>query len=301
MPTDSTAGPISVPRFAKEGMGELLIWRSILFAPATRPDRFGKAIAAGADAVALDLEDSVPPHGKAHAREKIRSYISHRPADGGPALAVRVNGVTSAEGLRDLLAILDLAAKPDAVLLPKVESPQQVVLAGNILGTIPIVPLIETVDGLRAADAIARAGAKLIGFGSADYAAEVGCAMSAAALASPRAHLVQAAAGAGVAALDGAWLALHDAEGLAADCALARDLGFCGKPALHPAQVDPINRAFTPDAGAVAEAAAIVAALAQAGGGVAVHRGRMLDAPVIRQAERVLALAANASSTGVSA
>jgi len=78
-------------------------------------------------------------------------------------------------------------------------------------------------------------------------------------------------------------------------------MGFCGKPALHPDQVDPINRAFTPDSEAVAEAAAIVAAMAEAGGGVATYRGRMLDAPVVRQAERILALAANASRKGVSA
>jgi (S)-citramalyl-CoA lyase len=279
----------------------LLIWRSILFAPATRPERFGKAVAAGADAVVLDLEDSVPPAEKAQAREKIRSYLESRPSDGGPALAVRINSIMSAEGLRDLLAILDTGARPDAVLLPKVEAPDQVILAANILGTIALVPLIETIAGLRAADAIARAGAAMLGFGSGDYAAEVGCAMSAAALASPRTHLVQAAAQAGIACFDGAWLSLDDIEGLDADCALARDMGFCGKPALHPRQVVPINRAFTPDAEAVAEAAAIVAALEAAGGGVAVHRGRMLDAPVVRQAERVLALAANASGKGVSA
>lgn len=279
----------------------MLLWRSILFAPATRPERFAKAVAAGADAVVLDLEDSVPPPEKAQARQKIRYYLENRPADGGPALAIRINSVMSADGLRDLLAILDLVDKPDAVLLPKVETPDQVVLAANILGTIALVPLIETVAGLRGADAIARAGAALFGFGSADYAAEVGCSMSVAALASPRAHLVQASAQAGIACFDGAWLSLHDLEGLDADCVLARDMGFCGKPALHPRQVDPINRAFTPDIDATAEAAAIVAAASEAGGGVATYRGRMLDAPVVRQAERILALAANASKKGVSA
>lgn len=277
----------------------MLIWRSLLFAPATRPDRFEKAAGAGADAVCLDLEDSVPPDSKAAARAQIEPYLALSQSASGSALTVRINALKGADGLRDLLAIADAAIAPSAVLIPKVESPEQVGLAAALLATrgVHIVALIETVTGLRSADAIAKAaGTDLLMFGSGDYAGEVGCTMSAAALAAPRAHLVQAAASAGIACLDGAWLAIRDEAGLIADCAVARDLGFCGKPALHPDQIDLINRAFTPAEEAVADARAIIEAVRHAGGGVAVHRGRMLDAPVVRQAERVLVLAASANS-----
>jgi (S)-citramalyl-CoA lyase len=268
-------------------------WRSMLFVPGSRPDRFAKALAAGADAVCLDLEDSVAPAEKAAAREQVRIYLDQS-AQAAPIRAVRINPLDGAAGLRDLLALAEIERRPGALLIPKVESPEAVRLAANVLAVapVPIVALVETVAGLRAADAIARApGVALLCFGSGDYAAEVGCSMSAEALAGPRAHLTQAAAAAGIACLDGAWLAIDDEAGLRADCARALDLGFCGKPAIHPRQIAAINAAFTPSADAVAEARAVIAAVAAAGGGVARRNGRMLDTPIVRQAERIVALA----------
>lgn len=277
-----------------------MFWRSLLFAQATRPDRFGRAISSGADAVCLDLEDSVPANEKSQAREQIRNYIDLAPSGAGVALTIRINSLFGEQGLRDLLAIAEAPVAPRAVLLPKVETPYEVMLASNVLGSdVALVALVESVAGLRASDAIARVPkVRMLCFGSGDYAAEVGCSMSAAALASPRAHIAQAAAAAGIPCLDGAWLAIRDLAGLAGDCALARDLGFTGKPALHPGQVPAINDVFTPSPDAVEEAREIVAAVAAAGGRATSYRGRMLDVPVVRQAETILALARTPSSGG---
>ncbi len=272
-----------------------LYLRSLLFVPAVRPDRFSKALATKADAVCLDLEDSVPAERKSDAREQIRVYFQCASVEAAPRQMVRINAWNSEDGIRDALALFDQAVTPAAVLVPKVESADSLAAAAAIFArhSIPLIALIETVAGLRIADSIARVpGVGALVFGSADYAAEVGCTMSATALAAPRAHVAQAAGSAGIGCLDGAWLKIDDIAGLRNDCEVARDLGFVGKPALHPGQLDTIHAAFTLDAETVAEARAILAAFAASAGGVVMHRGRMLDAPVVAQARRTIAVGA---------
>lgn len=264
------------------------VWRSVLFVPADRPDRFAKALAAGADAVCCDLEDAVKPASKPMAREQIRIFLT---GSSDVARIVRVNDIRTPDGLRDLLMLADLDLAADAVWLPKTESRAACEIALSALGgATPVVALIETVAGLRNADAVAATpGVAGLVFGSADYSAELGCAMSEAALAVPRAMILQAAASAGVPAWDGAWADLADDEGLAVDARLGSELGFVGKPALHPRQVAEINTAFTPSQARIEHARGVVAASNAAGGGVATWAGKMLDAPVVRMAERVLA------------
>lgn len=266
------------------------VWRSVLFVPADRPDRFAKALASGADAVCCDLEDAVRPASKILAREQIRTFLT-----GSSAVAriVRVNDIMRLDGLRDLLMLANLDLAADAIWLPKTESRAacEITIAA-LSGATPVVALIETVAGLRNADAIASTpGVSGLVFGSADYAAELGCAMSEAALAVPRATILQAAAAAGVPAWDGAWADLADEAGLDADACRGAELGFVGKPALHPRQVAAINAAFTPSADQIEHARGVLAASADAGGGVATYAGKMLDAPVVRLAERTLAAA----------
>lgn len=272
-------------------------WRSFLFVPGDRPERFGKALAAGADAVCMDLEDAVAPANKVLARELIQAFlVAEAPA--GVARAVRVNALTSRLGLLDLVALGALDRGPDAVLLPKIEAAAVcAVAAGALPDTVELVALIESVRGIAAAPFIAAMPrvSRLV-FGSADYAAEVGCDMGPEALALPRAQIAQAAAAAGLQAIDGAWLDLDDEAGLSEDCVRARALGFTGKPALHPRQVAAITRAFTPSEREIERAHAIAAASDAAGGGVAVLDGRMLDDPVVRQARRVLSSAAPRNS-----
>jgi len=270
-----------------------IVLRSLLFVPANRPDRFEKALLSAADAVCLDLEDGVPPAMKSEGRQQIRKYLSAEALDDPPERMVRMNAWDTEHGLRDAVELMDLATRPAAILVPKLESAEAAVIAATVFGRhdIPVVALIETVAGLRQADRIAAVpGVVAVVFGSADYAAEIGCAMSTTALAAPRAHLAQAAGAAGIPCIDGAWLSVRDQDGLRADCEIARDLGYSGKPALHPDQVAIINAAFSPTAADLAEARAIVEAFTSSDGGVTTYRGKMLDGPVVAQARRVLAL-----------
>lgn len=266
------------------------VWRSVLFVPADRPDRFAKALASGADAVCCDLEDAVRPASKALAREQIRSFLA---LESTVARIVRINDIMGLDGLRDLVMLASLPSPPDAVWLPKAESRPACEIVISALGSAtPVVALIETIAGLRNADEIAAtAGVVGLVFGSADYSAELGCAMSDAALAVPRAMILQAAAAGRIPAWDGAWADLADEAGLIADARRGAELGFVGKPALHPQQVAAINAAFTPSSAQIEHAQGVLASSAAAGGGVATYAGKMLDAPVVRLAERTLAAA----------
>lgn len=268
--------------------GDHVTWdalASVLFVPGSRPDRFAKARASGAGLVCIDLEDAVPPDGKAAAREAAIAAAA-------PGFAVRINPVTTREGLADLLALSE-ASRRLPVFVPKVEHEEQVaIVAGALGGATEIVPLTETPRGLRRAHRIAaHAGVAAMMFGGGDMAAELGVALAWEPLLHARATFVAAAAEAGKPAIDVPWIALDDAAGLAEEAERARALGFTAKAAIHPAQLGAIEAAFRPTPEAVAEARAAQVAFAAAGGGAARHNGRMLEAPVMRAYARVLARA----------
>ena len=271
--------------------------RSWLFCPATHPDRFEKAARSGADAVIVDLEDAVAPADKEVARAGALAWLATA-GDDGVVRCLRSNGLRTATGLRDLLALVDAGAAPDFLVLPKVESAAEIAIAAEVLAgpcaTIRFLPLVETARGVGAAEAIAAvprvAGLVL---GGADLAADLGAELAWEPLLWSRSRLVQAAAGA-IAVVDVPHLALDDDAGLAHDADRVRRLGFTGKLAIHPRQVGAINAAWTPSDAEVERARRIVAATA--GGGVAVVDGKMVDAPVVRGAERTLARAAVSST-----
>jgi citrate lyase beta subunit len=260
--------------------------RSWLFCPASRPERLEKAVATGADAVIADLEDGVAPADKDAARGHAVAWLT---ADrtAGVIRCVRVNPLATEAGRRDVAALADSGAAPDYVIVPKAERLEELEPLAA-----PILPLIETARGLSAAEALA-AHPRVAGLvlGGADLAADLGAEMSWEPLLYARSRLVHAAATAGVAVVDVPCLTLDDAAAVADETARVRRLGFTGKLAVHPSQVVPINAAFTPTAAELDRARRIVAAVAAAGGGVAVVDGKMVDAPVVRSAERALALA----------
>jgi len=275
--------------------GSALLVRSWLFCPGSKPERFAKAASSGADAIIVDLEDAVAPTHKADARRHAVAWLATPPT---PPIVrcLRPNALRTPDGLRDVLALVDAGVGPDHLVVPKTESPSELamldaVLAGP-LATIRFLPLVETARGLGAVDAIAAhprvAGVVL---GGADLAADLGAELGWEPLLLARARLVQAAATAGVAAIDVPHLALGDVDGTRVEADRVRRLGFTGKLAIHPEQVAPIHDAFTPAAADVERARRVLAAVAAAAGGVAVVDGKMVDAPVVRGAERVLALA----------
>ncbi|WP_234050622.1 MULTISPECIES: CoA ester lyase [unclassified Xanthobacter] len=256
-----------------------------LFVPATRPERFAKAAAAGADAIIIDLEDAVAHADKATARAAVASAL---PAT-GPVL-LRINGAATSwhEDDLDLARSLPLAG----VVLAKAESAAEVARVAGRLGSMPVVPLIESALGLAQARAIACVPqVARLAFGSIDFAADLGCAHTRNALLAARSELVLASRLAGLdGPVDGVTTALSDGALATDDAAYAAEIGFAGKLLIHPSQIAPVMAGFAPSAEEIAWARRIVAALAE-GGAVVTVDGAMVDAPVRLRAERILSRA----------
>lgn len=246
------------------------------------------------DRVALDLEDGVPLTEKNASRQKLKEY-SERQFDGnGHRLGVRINALSTAAGIRDMASMLDWPLWPDLLILPKIESPiqiRQIVALAESRGPVPnLLITLETALGVENAPSIARAApaGSVIGYGSADHMAETGGDMSAASLAWARGRIVNAAAAAGLPALDGVWLQFRDIEGLVAEARLVKSMGFAGKIAVHPGQIEPIHSVFSPSEAEVETAQAMIAAFEAAGGRAISFRGKMVDTPVLERARRII-------------
>lgn len=269
---------------------------SLLFTPGTRPDRFAKVPASGADGIIIDWEDAVPVPEKDRVRADTIAWLRAHTCVGAPPFvtALRVNDLRSDHGRADLDALNAAGLRLDAVVLPKVESPDEVQEAARkLFGQPRLVCLIETVFGVRRAAEIAAASPQVaaLAFGGFDLSAETGGEPTWDALLWPRTQVVHAATAAGVLALDQPFIELDDLAALADECGRVRALGFAGKLAIHPKQCATIQAAFEPTAAQVGRARSIVAAFDAARGHVAVVDGRMVDVPMYRSAQRVLARA----------
>lgn len=262
---------------------------SLLFVPGSRPDRFEKAFGTDADAVCIDLEDAVAADAKVGARTAVLSALPQLPAG---RTAVRINGLRTAAGLADLLALAERSAHVDYIFLPMVESSEQMHIAAAILGAeARLVPLIETVSGLEAATEIARAPCvAAIMLGGGDLSAELGVDLAFEPLLTARQLFVMAAAAARVAAIDVPYIHLDNAEGLAEETRRVRALGFTAKAAIHPRQLGTINDIMRPSENELAEARAALEAYEAGGRQVIQHNGRMLEAPIVARFERLLGI-----------
>ncbi len=267
--------------------------RNALFTPATRPDRFARAAESGAELLIIDLEDAVAESDKIGAREVALRFLT-RPAAGGVPRALRMNGLDTTAGLSDAIALLLSDAQPDYVLLPKTESAIHLQLLDRLLQEngkhARLIGLIESARALRALSKIVVATPRLAALmlGAADLSADLGCSPQAPNLVHARVALVEACATAGIQAIDSPFFDLNDVAGLQRETALAVDMGFSGKAAIHPAQVPVIRQAFTPSPEAIAEARAVLLESQQ---GVGQVNGRMVDEAIARKARRTLAAA----------
>ncbi|CAO3429953.1 itaconate degradation C-C-lyase RipC [Azospirillum endophyticum] len=267
--------------------------RSWLFTPATKPERFDRAAEAGADVLIIDLEDAVAPSAKATARQAALDWLSG-PSDSRIVRVLRINAPNTVFGLEDLLGVVQSDAQPDLILVPKSDSADILRLIDGLLSRsgkmARLVALIETANGVAAAEAIARATSRLdsLFFGAADLAADLGAEMAWDPLLAARARVVNAAALAGLAVVDSPFFALGEEDGLRAEAAAAARMGFTGKAAIHPRQIATINQTFTPSAEQVEEARRILVENVK---GVGVVDGRMIDEAVARKARRVLSAA----------
>ena len=272
---------------------DLQSMRSALFVPLA-DDRFlAKAHERGADALLLDLEDSVPPPQKVAARARLPQAAGKLAAQGA-TLMVRVNSLP--EWFADDLKAA--AQTPAAVIfLPKVESIEQVLAAERLLGAsqAKLVAMLESPAAVLAAVEISRAGTRLAGlvFGSEDYCGVLGIASSAAALDWPAQMVATAARARGLAAigLPGPVAEIADIDAFTRLLEKAKAMGFTGCTCIHPKQVAAANKVYTPAAGEIALAKEIVsafeAALREGKGAFALH-GRMIDAPIVDQARATL-------------
>jgi len=288
------------------------LMRSLLFVPADSPGKLGKALGCRADALILDLEDSVAPTRKEAARAGAAEFLARTlPVQSRPLLIVRVNGL--ATGLIDADLDAVVPAHPDAIMLPKAEGGASVVhadaklcsreaLNGIAEGAIRVIAIAtETAPALFVAGTYQGASPRLaaLTWGAEDLSAELGAEANRderGKFLDPyrlaRTLCIAAAAAADVPALDTVYVDFRNDAGLRRECEDARRDGFTGKMAIHPGQVATINDVFTPALTAIAKAQAIVAAFAATpGAGVVGIDGVMYDRPHLARAERLLARA----------
>jgi len=280
--------------------------RSLLFVPGTTPERIAKAAASAADGVILDLEDAVPPAGKAQAREWIVAAL-RRVDFGHRERIVRVNAIDGPEVAKDLAAVVPMA--PEALMLPKLtdvaglrradaEVARFEAAAGRPVGGIRFFLIVETVAAVQGVEELARGCPRTAAlcYGAGDLARETRArlvperwtelyAMS---------RIVFAARAAGLDAIDSPSFDLGQPDRVAAHTRVGADLGFDGKAVIHPAQIAPANAAYTPSADAIGEAERVLAAYERAeaaGSGALALDGQFVDAVHVEMARATLARA----------
>ena len=308
-PTETRNQNRGRPRNADGGVSgalrlRLRACRSLLLTPGSRPVGFATARAAGGDAIIVDLESTVAVADKGRAREAALAFL-REPSDAEFVRIVRINSPHGADGLRDLLALRESGDHPDAVIIPKCHSADEIRLVADVLAgtqsTIGVIPMVELARAVFVAHLMADAHERVCGLflGGGDLAADLGAEGSWENLLYARSRMVAAAATTGIAAIDVPYFKTDDA-GLAREAMASRKLGMTGKAALHPEQLVPINTIFTPPPDAVSHANAMMAAAASNGTSEPVLNGRVVEPAMLREAERVLAIAARLNAGSAS-
>lgn len=274
--------------------------RSRIYLPGNRPRMLQKGPGLGADAVILDLEDSVAPQEKDAARFLVTRAIETIDF-GDSEVMVRINPINGG-GLDDLDVVL--AAEPDSVVVPKCENRDDVLAVESAIRDfnpaqpVSILPMIETAKGILNAYEIASASAMVdaITFGGEDFTQDIGATRTKEGreIFWGRSMLVIAARAAGVQALDTVFSHLADEEGLRRDTREIKEMGFDGRAAVHPAQIETIHEVFTPSEQELQHAVNVKSAAQKAeqeGSGVTVVKGKMIDKPIIQRADKILRIA----------
>jgi citrate lyase beta subunit len=249
----------------------------------------------GGDAIIVDLESTVAPADKERARDAALSFLREPPIADFVRI-VRINSPRLVEGLRDLLAFHESGAAPEAIIIPKCESADEIRLVASILdgsqSAVGIVPMVELARAVFVAHHMADAHERVCGLflGGGDLAADLGAEGSWENLLFARSRIVAAAATTGIASIDVPYFK-PDGAGLEREATASRKLGMTGKAALHAEQLPVINTIFTPSPDAVAHAQAVAAARAASGTNTPVLNGHVVEAAMLREADRVLAIA----------
>jgi len=269
--------------------------RTYLFVPGNRAERFDKALASGADAVILDLEDAVVPADKPRAREQVGRWARSRAAGAvgaaGPEVWVRVNDESTPWHADDLRMMRDAGLR--AAMLPKTENAAQVSRSAQAIGErATLIALVETARGVRDVDAVAAApGLHRIAFGTVDYALDLDLPGEGPGLTHAANRIAIASRAAGVATpIAGVTVEIDDPARLVEELSHARACGFGAKLCIHPKQVAAIHAALAPGDAEIEWARRVLAVAAEGAGAVQLD-GKMVDRPVVLRAQAILARA----------
>lgn len=284
--------------------------RSLLFVPAHHPTRPEKALATGADAVILDLEDAVPPDQKEAGRANVRALLS-RPRT--CRLYLRINALGTPWALSDILD--GVGPGLDGLILPKAERPDEIAIAdwtitqaerrnGMPEGSLDLIPILETAAGVTAAVAIGKVSPRVrrFAFGAADFSLDLGLSLESWEELQPvRSNLVITSRAANLEPpIDTVFFAVRDLAAFGHDTRLSRRMGYQGRLVIHPDQVGPANITYAPTEAEIAWARKVIEAFAaaeQLGSAAITVDGGFVDYPVVRRAERILASLQNRAST----
>ncbi len=279
------------------------MFRSWLFIPGSDVRKLEKVRQLTADAVIYDLEDAVAPSEKASARLKVKAALT---SNQGKIQIVRVNGQQTPYFTEDVREVV--CSELHGIMLPKSESPEQIDDLAKLLEQfeqqlgmdrrVRIIPLIETAVGVRNADQIAQAGERVqcMAFGSIDYSLDIGAESTPEGweLLYPRSILVNASRAAGLQQpIDTVYPHMNDLEGLKSETNFIKKMGFQGKLAIHPNQIDPIHEVFTPSTEEVQLAMRIIETYEKSireGAGAVMVDGKMIDLPVVERAKRLISI-----------
>ena len=271
--------------------------RSFIFTPGLKPEMFPKALASGADMVCIELEDGIAPKDKEEARIKALKLFEVAQADDGVERILRINSMRERFGIEDVLAILATDTPPPSLMMPKVQSPDEIIMLDQLLTErghkTRLHVIIETNAGLEAAYEIANCSSRIeaMFFGGVDMAAELRCENNWQQLIYARSRVVHAAASAGLDVIDVPYLNLQDLEGMCHEAKKAKDLGFAGKGSVHPKQIAALNDIFTPSKDDITRARRVIKTFEDADTGLVVIDGKLIEKPVMREMYRIVAIA----------
>lgn len=264
-------------------------YRSQLFVPGNRPDRFEKACLSGADLVCIDLEDAVGPSEKVQARKDVLAWLAQTEHK---HISLRINGVDTPDGHADIAALKESGLTLPYLMIPKVGSRAQMKVLDDELSPDlgPFLAIIESAEGLLNCEKIFSYDRVKMGmYGAVDYAGDVDCDLSWDTHLYARSRLVAAAAGHDVLLFDVPHIHVRDLDDCEATTRRAKTLGIHARSAIHPAQIERIHNALAPSEEEALKAERVIAAYQEAKGNVVLLDGKFIEAPVVKKAQRVLA------------
>lgn len=265
-------------------MFDLFLTRSYLFTPAHKPELFHKSVQSGADVLIIDLEDSLPVSYKNNIHTTLSENLDLSLI---PRFGYRINSIATPYGLRDILFIRESKIKPEMIVLPIVETLEEIKIIRKLLPDIKLISTIESPKGICYANKIALVSDALI-FGAADYSAKFGILPSLENLIYPRNVISVAATSARIPAIDTACFDLSQIDTLIAECKFVKQIGFSGKAAIHPFHIETINQYLAPSQDDVLWAKNVINKLDSSFDSVSSMDGNMIGPPFISIANKIL-------------